>query len=89
MFDEYEARILLSFDTAREFFKTHKRPRTSKDWDMIDIALCDYRDSFTGDLVTAVVDELLRECEHAKARQSLDLQGVKKAMYGEGGIWHG
>ena len=73
-FDEYDERIKFSLDAAYAFFKAHKRPRDANDWDRIDLALNDYRDVFTSDLIMAVVDELQKESDHAKKRKSLDIQ---------------
>jgi hypothetical protein len=68
-YDEYAARISESFAAAWRFFEKHRNPRTSADWDRLTIALSDYRDTFTSDLIIVVVDELEREYKHEITRR--------------------
>jgi hypothetical protein len=69
-YDEYTTKVRGSLATAWKFFERYKRPRTNSDWDALTIALGDYRDAFTSDLIVCVVDELEREYKHAMARKT-------------------
>jgi len=68
-YDEYEYRISESFAAAWRFFERYQKPRTVADWDRVTIALGEYRDKFTKDLIVVVVDEIEREYNHETTRR--------------------
>jgi len=67
-FDEHESKVRESLVSAWRFFKQHKKPRTNSDWDKIAIALGEYRDDLTSDLIICLTDEIDREYNHAMNR---------------------
>jgi len=68
-YNEHESQIRGCFASAWAFFDKHKQPRSKADWDLIALDLGNYRDSFTSDLIIAVVDEMERECNHEMTRR--------------------